>query len=165
MFEKAVNLILEREGVFSNDKDDSGGETKYGITKKVYPHLDIPNLTKQQAIEIYRRDYWEGCSCHSMPWWAALLVFDAAVQHGQPTARPLIQRAVKVAADGKIGPISIRAIIAADADEAIGTFQALRFTDIYLRHSKWEKFGTGWLRRNFIVTSYAKIDPLSSHLR
>jgi lysozyme family protein len=34
-----------------------GGETNWGISKRSYPELDIKNLTQQQAVEIYKKDY------------------------------------------------------------------------------------------------------------
>ena len=58
-FNKAVEKVLKFEGVLSNDKYDAGGLTKYGISKRMYPSLDIANLTQEQAVAIYKRDYWE----------------------------------------------------------------------------------------------------------
>jgi len=52
-FEVALNFVLKWEGGYVNDPRDSGGETKFGISKKAYPNLDIKNLTQQQAGEIY----------------------------------------------------------------------------------------------------------------
>lgn len=57
-FVKAVTAVLENEGGYANNPADPGGETKYGISKRSYPNLDIKNLTKDQAIDIYYRDFW-----------------------------------------------------------------------------------------------------------
>ncbi len=57
-FERFFKDILRHEGGYSNDKDDLGGETKYGISKKSYPHLDIKNLTVEHAKVIYYYDYF-----------------------------------------------------------------------------------------------------------
>ena len=51
-FNKAVEKVLKFEGVLSNDKYDAGGLTKYGISKRMYPTLDIANLTQEQAKDI-----------------------------------------------------------------------------------------------------------------
>ena len=40
-FNKAIEKVLKFEGVLSNDKYDAGGLTKYGISKRMYPTLDI----------------------------------------------------------------------------------------------------------------------------
>jgi hypothetical protein len=58
-FERAVAFVLRHEGGYVNDPRDPGGETKYGISKRAYPRLDIKGLTEADAKEIYRRDYWE----------------------------------------------------------------------------------------------------------
>ena len=57
-FKKAIPVLLEIEGGYSNNSNDLGGETKYGISKRQYPHLDIINLTPEKASEIYYKDYW-----------------------------------------------------------------------------------------------------------
>ena len=56
-FEEIINKVLEHEGGYVNDPTDLGGETKYGITKRFYPDLDIKNLTKEEAKQIYYNDY------------------------------------------------------------------------------------------------------------
>ena len=45
-FNKIIEKVLEHEGGYVNDPTDLGGETKYGITKRFYPDVDIKNLTK-----------------------------------------------------------------------------------------------------------------------
>lgn len=93
-FDWAVSLVLRLEGGLSLDPHDPGnwtegevgkGElkgTKYGISAAAYPHLDIRSLTKDQAIAIYRQDYWVAMGCPGMSRRLAVLVFDSAVQHG-----------------------------------------------------------------------------------
>ena len=58
-FLKAFEKVLRHEGGYVNDPLDLGGETKYGISKRSYPHLDIKNLTLDQAKQIYFRDFWQ----------------------------------------------------------------------------------------------------------
>ena len=58
LFDKAMNFVGLMEGGYVNDPIDKGGETKYGISKRSYPNLDIKNLTKEQAREIYYKDFW-----------------------------------------------------------------------------------------------------------
>ena len=57
-FERAFSYVLQNEGVYVNDLDDIGGETKYGISKRSYPNLDIKNLTLEEAQKIYFCNYW-----------------------------------------------------------------------------------------------------------
>jgi hypothetical protein len=84
-FDKAFDLTVMRfEGGarYTNDPDDPGGETKYGISKRANPDVDIANLTKDQAKEIYRKRYWTFCDCDSLPYPWDVIAFDAAVNLG-----------------------------------------------------------------------------------
>ena len=57
-FKLAINKILKNEGGYVFDPVDPGGETQFGISKRSYPNIDIKNLTRNQAIDIYFEDYW-----------------------------------------------------------------------------------------------------------
>ena len=41
LWQLASDWILQTEGGYVNDPADPGGETKYGISKKAYPTVDI----------------------------------------------------------------------------------------------------------------------------
>ena len=90
-FDDAVAFVLEREGGLSDLIGDSGGLTKFGISKNNHPKIDIANLTKEQAIEIYRTDYWQKLHCDELPSGLDLLVFDAAVNEGSVRAAQMLQ--------------------------------------------------------------------------
>jgi len=81
-----------RDG-YVNDLADPGGETKYGISRKRYPNLDIKQLTFAQAVELYHSDFWLefGCDRHEMP--LAAVFFDIYVNHGPSTAKMLLRDA------------------------------------------------------------------------
>lgn len=106
---EAINFVIEQEGEYTLDPNDPGGETKYGISKKSYPSLDIKNLSRADAVEIYKRDFWNPCRCDDLarPW--ALLVFDSAVNQGPRVATRIMQIALGVTVDGIIGPKTIAA--------------------------------------------------------
>lgn len=59
VFAKAFTFSRQWEGGYVNDPKDPGGETKYGISKRAYPDLDIKLLTLEEAKKIYQRDYWD----------------------------------------------------------------------------------------------------------
>lgn len=61
---------------------DSGGATKWGISERAHPHLDIEQLTRQEALEIYEREYWSPPHCGNLPWPRDLVIFDCAVNQG-----------------------------------------------------------------------------------
>jgi lysozyme family protein len=98
-FQAAVRLILELEGgarIVSHPKDP-GGLTKYGISLKAHPELGpegIRKLTKEAAIGIYRKGYWEPLGLDRFPPGLALPLFDAAVNLGVSSAARVFQKGV-----------------------------------------------------------------------
>lgn len=87
-FDRSIRFVLRWEGGYANNPADPGGETNFGISKRSYPDVDIKNLTQQQAIEIYRRDYWPIASTYEWP--LCLAVFDLAVNGGAGRAQQAI---------------------------------------------------------------------------
>ena len=90
-FEIAVEFVLEREGGLSDDPDDPGGLTKYGISQRAYPQLDIENLTVYDAKEIYYQDYWLKSGCDKLVPPLDLIVFDTSVHCGVSRARGFLE--------------------------------------------------------------------------
>ena len=58
-FKLAIPRVITNEGGYVNDPDDPGGETHWGISKRSYPSLDIKNLTEDEAVAIYLKDFWK----------------------------------------------------------------------------------------------------------
>ncbi len=105
-FELAVSKILEREGgsTYTNDPEDPGGETKFGISKAAHPKEDIANLTEDRAKEIYRANYWDpirGDDVERQD--IAEVIFDTAVNMGVYTAIRMTQKAAGTYPDGIMG--------------------------------------------------------------
>ncbi len=91
-FEGAISIVLSAEGGYVNNPADRGGETKFGITRALAgPDADIKNLTREQAIEIYRVKVWEAEHCDALAWPLSLVHFDAIVNHGPGNARALLE--------------------------------------------------------------------------
>lgn len=90
-FNRALDFVLKWEGGFNCDIYDPGGETKYGISKKSHPDLDIESLTLDQAKEIYRKEYWDNVNGDAMEWPFDLILFDTAVNMGYKRAMILYQ--------------------------------------------------------------------------
>lgn len=168
-FIKAFNRTIDSEGLFQNDPRDRGnwtsgvigqGEckgTKYGISAMSYPDLDIANLSLTQAMDIYYRDWWVKLGITRFPGPLQFQVFDAAINHGMYNAVRMAQWAVKVKADGIIGPITFKAIQSVSADDLLLNFLAERLvfmTDI----SGWDAYGRGWARRIAHNLKYASED-------
>lgn len=158
-FDVAFKLVLKVEGELSMDKNDpgnwTGGKvgvgilkgTKYGIAASQYPHLDIKNLDIEDARQIYYEDYWKDCKCHYMKnMRLAILVFDAAVNQGQGTARKMLQRALDVDDDGVIGSTTLAAIEKTNHKILIPYFMTQRFMR-YVDLQKYDIYGKGWFNR------------------
>jgi len=90
-FEKAVDFVLQREGGYVNHPNDPGGETNFGICKRTYPKIDIKNLTRSDAIEIYRTDYWKKSGADKLDDALSLVHFDTAVNAGLSRANALLE--------------------------------------------------------------------------
>jgi lysozyme family protein len=144
-FNWCVEHTLAHEGGYTFDPRDPGGETQWGISKHQYPDLDIKALTRDQAIEIYRRDFWMPVAAMvSGP--IAFQVFDAAVNHGIGTAVRMLQEAVGAAPDGHWGPVSAERYHDADPCEVVLRFLAIRLR-FFTRLSTFGTFGAGWAAR------------------
>ncbi len=85
-FDRAFELTVGLEGGYTNDPKDPGGETKYGISKRWNPDVDIKNLTVDQAKAIYLKRYWTPCGCDSLPYPVDCLTFDRSVLYGPADA-------------------------------------------------------------------------------
>ena len=92
-------------------KGDLGGLTKFGISKKSYPNLDIAGLTIEQAISIYKRDFWDKIMGDQIKFFpVAYAIFDQAINRGVVTAIINAQKVVGVKQDGVMGPMTLAAI-------------------------------------------------------
>jgi lysozyme family protein len=148
-FDQAFEIVIGHEGGYTNNPDDPGGETKYGISKKSYPNVDIANLTEDQAKQIYKSDYWDKLSLDSAHPGLALIAFDAAVNNGVSAATKWLQGALGVTADGVFGSQSQAALSACTVDKAQATLFELHAQRINMmaKLPTWKNFGLGWSRR------------------
>lgn len=145
-FEQAVEIILHHEGGYVNDPNDPGGETKWGISKASFPHLDIASLTKSEASQIYRQKYWDRCKCDELPKSLRLIVFDCAVNQGAHYAITLLQEAAGSPADGIIGPNTLSRIGSCNEFELLTKFVQKR-KDRYFKNPNFDRYGKGWIGR------------------
>jgi len=156
-FKAAFSLILKLEGGLSDDPRDPGGLTKFGISFRAHPNLDIRNLTKEDASKIYYNDYWLAASCGKLPPDLAICVFDCAVNQGVIVAKKLLQASLKVEMDGELGVETFKALSSKyrlPNNYLISEFMSRR----QMRYSKtngFSFFGKGWSSRLLKVYSVA----------
>ncbi|OJX04566.1 MAG: hypothetical protein BGO72_21375 [Burkholderiales bacterium 70-64] len=145
-FDLAFDRLIGHEGGYVNDPDDPGGETKWGISKRSYPHLDIAALTREEAREIYLRDFWSRINADRLPFSIAYQLLDFAINSGIETAVRYFQRALGVADDGWWGPRSQGRADATSETDMVMLLNAERL-DFMTRLRNWPNHGRGWARR------------------
>ena len=149
-FNKSIEIILKHEGGYVNDPDDPGGETNMGITKRDYPHLDIVNLTIEQAKEIYREKYWNTIKGNDIvDQNVANQIFDFGVNAGVKRTSIKTQEILVIAADGIIGNQTINAINRYNSKLFLMEFKLKRI-DYYVsiaRRKSLRKFLYAWIKR------------------
>lgn len=145
-FKSSLDALFHWEGGYVDDPNDPGGKTKYGISKRAYPDVDIFKLTKKKAGEIYYNDYWEPCGCEDLPAGMDLLVFDTAVNCGTGTAVKMLQESVGSTVDGVYGPNTLDAAQKKNPQSALMEYVSRRSV-YYGRLDTFGRYGLGWMRR------------------
>jgi len=154
-FDTAFERVIGHEGGYVNDPRDPGGETKFGISRRSYPNVDIANLTVDGAKAIYLRDFWLPLGdAHPA---VKFQVFDFAVNSGIQTAIRKLQAAIGVADDGHWGAVSAARYAAMDTNDVLLRFLAYRL-DFMASLKAWDTFGRGWARRIARDLMYAAED-------
>lgn len=164
LFEVSIAHLFEQEGGYVNNPNDRGGETKYGISKQSHPSIDIPNLTHEGAKYIYLQDYWLPY-CEKLPAPLAVALFDGVVQHGPDYAVRLLQKVLRVKADGIVGPVTGNAAEHSDIKRILTLYFAGRanfYHHIIKSDSSQGTFALGWFRRLFDLHGfiYTHFNPL-----
>ena len=160
-FDIAFERLIGHEGGYVNHPEDPGGETNWGVTLRTAREAgytgSMRDLTRDQAKEIYRTAYWGRAQAEQYDGAIAFQVFDAAVNHGIGQAIRFLQRAVGVADDGAVGPVTLAAVRAMSVTDVLARFNAERL-DFYTKLSTWPTFGKGWARRVVGNLKYAAED-------
>ncbi|XAG86511.1 N-acetylmuramidase [bacterium 19MO03SA05] len=150
LFILTVEGGLRDDGGYVNDPVDLGGDTKYGISKRAFPSVDIKNLTIDRAVRIYYTHYWKAAYCNEWAGPIAVAQFDAAVQHGAVTAIRLLQEIVGVKADGLVGPKTRAAVHAQDTEYLTARYMLRRaryYARILRNNQPQARFIEGWHNR------------------
>jgi len=159
-FITAFNLTMKWEGsTYVSSEYDRGGQTKYGISQRAFPDINIRELTKYRAMLIYFAHYWSKGRCDKLPKCIAIAHFDACVNVGVKRAAVLLQKALGVTADGIIGPKTTAAAAEAkgcDILTNLGAMRVMHYVNLVIRHPKQMLFMYGWVRRTFDVTLTAR---------
>ena len=163
-FDKALSAVLQHEGGYVNHPKDPGGRTMKGVTQAVYDDWredkglakqSVRDITPAEVMAIYKLLYWDRVKGDALPAGVDYCVFDFAVNSGVNRAIRFLQRAVGVAEDGQLGPITLQAVSAMGADCLVDAICNARMTFLKgLKH--FNVFGKGWTRRVEDVRAKAK---------
>lgn len=131
-FNLAIDKTLAYEGGYTDNPNDPGGATNWGITLSVLQAQgslgdidgdgdvdkeDVKIMPKETAMAIYKETYWNGDDLVSQA--IAEKNFDMGVNMGTGTAGKYLQQAAvmcgqSLVADGKVGQKTIAAVNACD---------------------------------------------------
>jgi lysozyme family protein len=156
-FLSAVERVLADEGGYSSNPNDPGGETKFGISARSNPGVDIATLTRDQAVNIYWREWWLRFGFSQLPDAIGAKTFDLSVNIGAAHAIECLRRALRacgspVIEDGTLGPATI---LAARRSNPIALMSALRseaaghYRLVAAKQKSGAAFIKGWLNRAY----------------
>jgi lysozyme family protein len=178
-FKRALQKTLGLEGGYSNDSDDLGGATIWGITEAVAKANgytgDMRKLPLELAQKIYKKGYWDVCrldECNSQI--IAENVFDCAVNAGPGDAARFLQQALNalncsdktgqeiyplIPVDGGIGPITINTVNLAikfpgreiAITKAFNCLRGADFIQLGEKRAQNKKFMLGWLLHRVLL--------------
>jgi lysozyme family protein len=144
------------EGGLVDDPQDRGGRTNFGITQPSYDAWrkqkglaarPVDQIEDHEVSGVYEDNYWTPCACELLPERLGQVVFDMAVNSGTWNAKLTLQRALRVCADGVVGPLTIKA---AQDPDAVLRFLKLRgafIQEIILTRPGQAHFLEGWINR------------------
>ncbi|WP_150007939.1 glycoside hydrolase family 108 protein, partial [Tateyamaria sp. syn59] len=151
-------------GGFSNHPDDTGGATNFGITRETLEAWrgrpvtedEVRALSREEADQILRTNYYSRCRCPEMPDRTAMVVYNTAVLSGTDKAIKTLQEAFNemgmtvnggpLKVDGIIGRNTIAAARETDAEAMSETYVDLYEAYLKTRHN-FDTFGNGWMNR------------------
>ena len=164
-FDEAFAELIKDEGTsYTNHPQDSGGPTKFGVTKNAwekYVGHEVPNevirdLDLSEAKKFYFLEYWCALSCEKLVKRSvALCIFNTCVLYGHRAAAKIAQRSAysvehPLKFDGILGDRSIAALNCVNEEDFLKTYHGLilsRIAWIIEQYPKNEVFRKGWVNR------------------
>ena len=168
-FETSFQYLLKWEGGYGNDAHDAGGATNLGVIQEEYDRYrdgkelsrqSVKYISKNEAKEIYKLQYWDKTRCGELDEGVANCLFDADVNSGDSRGVQWLQKAINsisgkeaVSVDKVCGPKTISAANGLPPSKLIDEMLDLRLAFMHVaKNSKtgerlWPFFGRGWSRR------------------
>lgn len=171
-FKQAYEVIESHEGGYVFDKEDPGGETYKGVSRKYHPNwigwaivdkhksqpdfprtLELSNELEKEVKFLYETEYWNIINANSIEnQQIATDIFDFSVNAGIKSSIRLVQKIVGVGIDGFCGVRTIKALNSYDFEKFVTLFQIERI-QYYIERVKErpskKKYFYGWVKRVF----------------
>ena len=151
-FKACLDLVLKSEGGWVNNSKDPGGETNFGVTKRVWeeyvghPVESLKKLTKEEVAPLYELKYWRPCYGEILPRGLDFVVFSMGINAGPGRSVKLLQQSIGLVPDGVIGPRTRGLIFDSNCATLIVKFSKVR-REYYRALKSFPIFGKGWLNR------------------
>ena len=171
-FEKAFAHTLGLEGKYSNNPNDTGGETMWGITKALAIHYGYSKPMREMPVDIaqkiYKVEFWDKLKLEEVAKMSpelAIEMFDTAVNMGGAVAVMFLQSCLNsfnrqgklyadIKEDGAIGKTTIDTLHKYYATrgidgvkvilKAMNCLQGARYIELGNRRPQNEEFTFGW---------------------
>jgi lysozyme family protein len=152
-YDAAMIRVFADEGGFTNDPQDPGGATNWGITifdarkywKADASPTDVRNMPKSVASDIYRKHYANPMRYDDLPAGFDYSVLDAAINSGVGRAPQWAGKALGIAVKS-INDVVAPANAAPDKVSLIQKYWGVRLGFLQSLRT-WGHFGKGWGRR------------------
>lgn len=170
---QVIDEIIAKEGGYSNDPADAGGETNFGVTAAVARAAGyngpMRSMPRSVAFDIYARRYWDALNLDAVEQVSSLVaaeLADTGVNMGVDRAAEFFQRSLNALNNGatlwadlkvdrRIGPGTVTAFKAFSAQRganankimlrALNCLQGAFYIELAERRATDEKFLAGWL--------------------
>ncbi|WP_420415300.1 glycoside hydrolase family 108 protein [Roseibium sp.] len=167
-FEKVRPLLFAHEGGYTDHRGDPGNwsegkvgrgrliGTNFGIAAPTLigwrggnvTAADMKALTRDEAIQIYKAQYWDTIRADELPAGVDYCCYDYSVNSGPGRASKELQRVVGAKVDGVIGPMTLAALKISGLSSATIIDQICNRRLAFMKRLKtWKTFGKGWSRR------------------
>ena len=157
-FDISFDRIIQSEGGYVWDKDDSGGETNLGVTigawgaylnRPIKPG-EIKALTRSDVKPFYKKMYWDKVRGDDLPQGVDYAVFDFAVNAGPARAAKFLQQSVGATPDGVIGPGTMALVAKMPPADILQKFAQQKeafYNSLAEKNPTQQKFLKGWMNR------------------
>jgi len=164
VFRMALHITLKLEGYESNDPNDSGGYTKYGIAQNKHKDIDVKSLTLNDVKQIAYNDYWLRYKCDivsEINYKLAIMHFDTAYHTGINSVH-VLQKAIRtqhpqIMVDGIFGDQTEKYLIMCNQKMLLESYTLNRirfYNELVANRPKDKKYLHGWINRSYIVYDY-----------